>query len=100
MLGLNSTTGKKLGIWQAAQWRFWFGILISGVCLWFALQGIRLDKFWDALRAVDLVRPTDPLKGDADRLKAGIQRELLAHRTSPGGMDTSASPNGGDPSAP
>lgn len=42
---------------------------------------------YDALRAVDLVRPTDPLRGDADRLKAAIQRELLAFQTSPGGAE-------------
>jgi tetratricopeptide (TPR) repeat protein len=34
----------------------------------------RLD---DALRAVDLVRLTDPLRGQADQLKAAIQRQLL-----------------------
>jgi hypothetical protein len=42
-------------------------------------------RFYDALRAVDLVRPTDPLRGDADKLKAAIQRELLAFQTMPGG---------------
>jgi tetratricopeptide (TPR) repeat protein len=42
-------------------------------------------RLYDALRAVDLVRPTDPLRGDADKLKAAIQRELLAFHTSPGG---------------
>jgi tetratricopeptide (TPR) repeat protein len=42
-------------------------------------------RLYDALRAVDLVRPTDPLRGDADKLKAAIQRELLAFQTSPGG---------------
>jgi len=36
----------------------------------------------DALRALDLVRPTDPQKPDADKLKATIQRELLAHARS------------------
>jgi tetratricopeptide (TPR) repeat protein len=36
-------------------------------------------RLYDALRAVDLVRPTDPLRADADRLKAAIQRELLEH---------------------
>ena len=36
-------------------------------------------RLYDALRAVELVRPTDPLRADADRLKAAIQRELLAH---------------------
>jgi tetratricopeptide (TPR) repeat protein len=34
---------------------------------------------YDALRAVDLVRPTDPARPDADRLKATIQRALIAH---------------------
>jgi hypothetical protein len=32
----------------------------------------------DALAALDLVRPTDPEKPDADRLKADIQRRLLS----------------------
>jgi len=36
-------------------------------------------RLYDAIRAVDLVRPTDPLRADADKLKAAIQRELLAH---------------------
>ena len=40
---------------------------------------------YDALRAIDLVRPTDPLRVDADKLKAAIQRELLAFETLPGG---------------
>jgi tetratricopeptide (TPR) repeat protein len=43
---------------------------------------------YDALRAIDLVRPTDPLRVDADKLKAAIQRELLAFETSPGGAAT------------
>jgi hypothetical protein len=42
---------------------------------------------YDALRALELVRPTDPLRADADRLKAVIQRELLAFQTSPGGAE-------------
>jgi tetratricopeptide (TPR) repeat protein len=42
---------------------------------------------YDALRAVDQVRATDPLRADADKLKAEIQRELLAHQTSPGGAE-------------
>ena len=40
-------------------------------------------RLYDALRAIDLVRPTDPLRADADRLKAAIQRELLAFETAP-----------------
>lgn len=42
---------------------------------------------YDALRALELVRPTDPLRGDADKLKAAIQLELLAFQTSPGGAE-------------
>jgi tetratricopeptide (TPR) repeat protein len=42
---------------------------------------------YDALRAIDLVRPTDPLRGEADKLKADIQRKLLTFQTSPGGAD-------------
>jgi tetratricopeptide (TPR) repeat protein len=42
---------------------------------------------YDALRALELVRPTDPLRGDADKLKEAIQRELLAFQTSPGGAE-------------
>jgi tetratricopeptide (TPR) repeat protein len=40
-------------------------------------------RLYDAIRAVDLVRPTDPLRADADTLKANIQRELLAHAQVP-----------------
>jgi tetratricopeptide (TPR) repeat protein len=36
-------------------------------------------RLHDALRALELVRPTDPLRGDADQLKETIQRELVAH---------------------
>jgi hypothetical protein len=39
----------------------------------------RSGRLYDALRAVELVRPADPLRQEADRLKAEIQRELLAH---------------------
>jgi hypothetical protein len=35
----------------------------------------------DALVTLDLVRPTDPQKADADRLRADIQRQLLALAT-------------------
>jgi tetratricopeptide (TPR) repeat protein len=37
----------------------------------------------DALRALELVRPTDPLRGDADQLKVTIQRELIAQAPAP-----------------
>jgi tetratricopeptide (TPR) repeat protein len=40
-------------------------------------------RLYDAIRAVDLVRPTDPLRPEADRLKTAIQRELLAHAQTP-----------------
>jgi tetratricopeptide (TPR) repeat protein len=43
-------------------------------------------RLHDALRAVELVRGTDPLRGDADKLKAAIQHELLAHDASPRGV--------------
>ena len=36
-------------------------------------------RLYDAIRAVELVRPTDPLRPQADKLKETIQRELLAH---------------------
>jgi hypothetical protein len=39
----------------------------------------------DALRAADLVRPADPLRQEADRLKTEIQRELLAPPVMEGG---------------
>ena len=50
-------------------------------------------RAYDALRAVDLVRPTDPLRSDADKLKAAIQRELLAFETSPGGAELTGPPS-------
>ncbi len=34
-------------------WRFWVGLLISAVCLYFAFQGIRLDQVADALREIN-----------------------------------------------
>jgi tetratricopeptide (TPR) repeat protein len=54
-------------------------------------------RVYDALRAVDLVRPTDPLRGDADKLKEAIQRKLLALETLPGG---SALTNPANPTNP
>jgi hypothetical protein len=35
----------------------------------------------DALRALDVIRPSDVLRPDADRLRAEIQRELLQELT-------------------
>jgi tetratricopeptide (TPR) repeat protein len=40
-------------------------------------------RLHDALRALELIRPVDPLRGDADRLKAAIQRELVADEPPP-----------------
>lgn len=34
-------------------WRFWIGIVISLVCLYFAFQGIQFDKLLDSLRGID-----------------------------------------------
>jgi len=51
---------------------------------------------YDALRAIDLVRPTDPLRGEADKLKAAIQRKLLEYQTSPGAAEL-ASPTTSTP---
>jgi hypothetical protein len=39
----------------------------------------------DAMSALDLVRLTDPERPDADRLRAEIQRQLLALTAPPGG---------------
>lgn len=36
-------------------WRFWIGIAISLVCLYFAFQGIRLDQVADAVRGMDAI---------------------------------------------
>jgi tetratricopeptide (TPR) repeat protein len=40
-------------------------------------------RLHDALRALELIRPVDPLRGDADKLKAIIQRELIADQAPP-----------------
>ena len=50
-------------------------------------------RVYDALRAVELVRPTDPLRGEADELKAAIQRDLLAFQTSRGGAEVTIPPS-------
>jgi hypothetical protein len=55
----------------------------SEIALERARSLVASGRLYDALRAVDLVRPTDPLRGDADRLKADIQRELLDFQTVP-----------------
>jgi len=35
--------------------RFWIGLLISLICLYFAFQGIQFDKLLDALRSIDIL---------------------------------------------
>jgi uncharacterized protein (TIRG00374 family) len=32
------------------KWQFWLGVLISILFIWLALRGMRLDKFWDAVK--------------------------------------------------
>jgi hypothetical protein len=39
--------------------------------------------FREALTALETVRPTDPQRGDADRLRAEIQQQLIALATLP-----------------
>ncbi len=41
----------------------------------------------EALRALESIRSTDPQKGDADRLRADIQRQLLALTAVPAGTE-------------
>lgn len=31
------------------KWQFWVGVLISAAFLWYALKGLQLDQFWDAI---------------------------------------------------
>lgn len=49
-----------------------------------------------ALSTLERVRPTDPLKGEVDRLRADVQRQLL-RRASEGGPDPSAGDSGAGP---
>ena len=32
------------------RWQFWVGVLVSAVFLFFALRGLKLDDFWEAIR--------------------------------------------------
>jgi glycosyltransferase 2 family protein len=34
-------------------WRFWIGILISGIFLYFSLHGLKLAEFWQALKSAN-----------------------------------------------
>ncbi len=36
-------------------WRFWIGLIVSAVCLYFAFQGIQLDQVANAVRGMDFV---------------------------------------------
>jgi hypothetical protein len=47
-------------------------------------------KFRDALVALDEVRPTDPEKLEADRLRGDLQRQLLALTPVPAAADAKA----------
>lgn len=31
------------------KWQFWVGVIISAVFVWLALQGLKLDEFWEAV---------------------------------------------------
>jgi uncharacterized protein (TIRG00374 family) len=35
------------------KWQLWLGVLISAAFIWLSLRGLRLDEFWDAVRAAD-----------------------------------------------
>ena len=37
------------------KWQFWLGVLISLVFIWLALRGLRLDRFWDAVKQANYV---------------------------------------------
>jgi hypothetical protein len=57
----------------------------------------------DALASLDLVRPTDPQKEDADRLRSDIQRQLMALSASdafPAQRSPAVSPGNGPPHRP
>jgi uncharacterized protein (TIRG00374 family) len=32
------------------KWQFWLGVLISTLCIWLALRGLRLNEFWGAVQ--------------------------------------------------
>jgi hypothetical protein len=35
------------------KWHIWLGVLISVLFIWLALRGLRLDRFWDAVRSAN-----------------------------------------------
>ncbi len=37
------------------KWQFWLGMLISVLFLYFALRGLNLTKFWDAVKSADYI---------------------------------------------
>jgi len=37
------------------KWQFWLGVLISALFIWLALGGLKLDKFWGAVKQADYI---------------------------------------------
>jgi len=37
------------------KWQFWLGVLISIIFIWLALQGLRLEDFWDAVKHANYI---------------------------------------------
>jgi hypothetical protein len=37
------------------KWQFWLGVLISIVFIWLSLRGLRLDKFWGAVKQANYI---------------------------------------------
>jgi uncharacterized protein (TIRG00374 family) len=35
------------------KWQFWLGVLISGLFIWLALRGLRLEAFWEAVQGAN-----------------------------------------------
>lgn len=68
--GMASTSAERLPLPQPGE-----------IALQRARRLFKTGHPTDALRALDVIRPTDALRLDADRLRAEIQRELLLHVT-------------------
>lgn len=37
------------------KWQFWLGVLISVLFIWLAIRGLRLEEFWEAVRAATYI---------------------------------------------
>jgi uncharacterized protein (TIRG00374 family) len=37
------------------KWQFWLGVLISILFIWFALRGLKLDEFWNAVKQANYI---------------------------------------------